>query len=109
MIWLKYLIDIEKNSFLPSEWICVDESISRWYGLRGGWTNIGLTVYIAIDRKPESGCEIHNSACGKSGVMMRLLIVNISEDLDLHTLENDEGIAHGTSILKYLCLPWANT
>ena len=30
------------------------------------------------------------------------------EDLDLHTLENDGGIAHGTSILKYLCLTWAN-
>ena len=109
MIRLRYLIDIEKNSFLPSEWICVDESISRWYGLGFGWINIGITVYIAIDSKPESGCEIHNSACGDSGVMLRLLIVNSAEDLVLHILENYEGIAHGTSILKYLCLPWANT
>ena len=95
--------------FLPSEWICVDESISRWYGLGFGWINIGITVYIAIDSKPESGCEIHNSACGDSGVMLRLLIVNSAEDLVLHILENYEGIAHGTSILKYLCLPWAKT
>ena len=41
--------------------------------------------------------------------MLRLIIVKSAEDLDLHILENDEGIAHGTSILKYLCLPWANT
>ena len=87
----------------------MDESISFWCGLWGGWINIGLPMYIAIDHKPENGCKIQNSACGKSGVMLRLLIVKSAEDSDLHTLENDEGIAHGTSILKYLCLPWANT
>ena len=42
--------------YLPSEWICVDESISRWYELGGGWINIGLPMYIAIYGKPESGC-----------------------------------------------------
>ena len=44
--------------FLPLERICVGESISRWYGLWGGWINIGLPVYIAIGRKPENGYEI---------------------------------------------------
>ena len=87
----------------------MDESISRWYGLGGGWINIGIPMYIAVDRKPENGCDTHNSACGKSGVMLRLIIVKSAEDSDLQILENDEGIAHGTSILKYLCLPWANT
>ena len=87
----------------------MDESISRWYVIGGGWINIGLPMYIAIDCKPENGCEIQNSACGKSGLMARLLIVKIAEDSDLHTLENDDGIAHGTSILKYICLPWSNT
>ena len=24
-----------EDTFVPSEWICVDESISRWYGLGG--------------------------------------------------------------------------
>ena len=66
-------------------------------------------MYIAIYRKPENGCEIQNSACGKRGGMLCLLIVKSAEDSDLQILENDEGIAYGTSILKYLCLPWANT
>ena len=46
--------------FLTSEWICVDESISHWYGLGVGWINIGLPMYISIDHKPENGCEIQN-------------------------------------------------
>ena len=50
-------------------------------------------------------CEIHNSACSESGVMLRLLLVNIEEDYDLHTQDNNEGLQHGTAILKYLVLP----
>ena len=52
-------------TFIPSERICVDESISRWYGHGGQWINIGLPMYVAIDRKPENGCEIQNSACAQ--------------------------------------------
>ena len=74
-----------EDSFIPSEWICVDESISRWYGLGVGWINIGLPMYIAIDRKPDKGCEIQNSACSESGVMLRLLLVKSEEDSHLHT------------------------
>ena len=51
------------RNFIPSEHICVDESISRWYGQGGDWINHGLPMYIAIDRKPDNGCEIQNSAC----------------------------------------------
>ena len=80
----------------------MDEFISPWYGLGGGWINIGLRMYIAIDHKPENGCEIQNSVCRKSGVMLRLLTVKSADDLDLHTFDNDEGIAHSTSILKYI-------
>jgi hypothetical protein len=64
--------DYRAENFIPSELICVDESISRWYGQGGSWINHGLPMYVAIDRKPENGCEIQNSACGKSGVMLRL-------------------------------------
>ena len=35
-----------EDSFIPSEWICVDESISRWYGLGGVWINILDFQYI---------------------------------------------------------------
>ena len=60
----------------------MDESISRWYGLGGVWINIVLPMYIAIDSKPENGCRIQSSACGKSGVMLRLLVLKSAEDSD---------------------------
>ena len=99
----------QEQNFSPSEWICVDESMSRWYGLGGSWINIGLPMYVVIDRKPESGCEIQNAACGISGIMIRLLLVKSEESSELSTVERDDGIPHGTHILKYLTLPWANT
>ena len=30
-------------------WMCVDESISRWYGQGGDWITIGLPMYVTID------------------------------------------------------------
>ena len=66
----------------PSDIICVDESISRWYGLGGSWINKGLPMYVAMDRKPEDGAEIQDSCCGKSNVMMRLKIVKSSTEED---------------------------
>ena len=94
------------ENFVPSDRLCCDESISRWYDLGGTWINIGLPVYIAMDRKPESGCEIQNLACGASGVMLRLLLVKSAEDSETHTMEGDDGLNHGTRILKYLVSPW---
>jgi hypothetical protein len=64
------------NYFNPSEMICVDESMSCWYGQGGHWINHGLPQYVTIDRKPENGCEIQNTACGMSGVMLQLKLVN---------------------------------
>jgi len=60
------------NFFHPSNIVCVDESISRWYSLGGSWINKGLPHYVAIDQKPEDGCEIQDSCCGRSNIMMRL-------------------------------------
>ena len=42
----------------------MDESISRWYGHGGDWINIGLPMYVAMERKPENG----------AGIMLRLRI-----------------------------------
>ena len=109
MKWLILLICIEKIHSSHQSGFCVDELISWWYGLGGGWINIGLTIYIAIDRKPENGCEIQNSACSESGIMLRLLLLKSEEDSHLHTQENNEGLQHGTAILKYLVVPWANS
>ena len=66
-------------------------------------------MYIAIGHKPENGCEIQNSACSESGVMLRLLLVKSEEYSQLHTQKNNEGLQHGTAILKYIVVPWANS
>ena len=99
------------DNFQPSDLICVDESMSRWYGQGGNWINHGLPQYISIDRKPENGCEIQNAACGRSGVMMQLRLVKsqVHEENNAAGVVDDVGLPHGASILKKLVLPWAQT
>ena len=71
-----------REKFTPGTFICKDESIIRWYRGGGYWINEGLPCYMAIDRKPENGCEIQNSVCGESGVMLRpKLVKNIQEEV----------------------------
>ena len=99
------------NFFNPSDHICVDESMSRWYGQGGHWINHGLPQYVAIDRKPENGCEIQNAACGRSGVMLRLKLVK-GVDLVGEDNNNDPqeaSLLHGTHVLKHVVLPWFGT
>jgi Transposase IS4 len=108
--FVKNYNDHRAVNFRPSQLICVDESMSRWYGQGGSWINIGLPNYVAIDRKPENGCEIQTAACGISGVMIRLKLVKSAEEM-LHTQEpvapdNNEELLHGTKVLKELLEPW---
>jgi hypothetical protein len=99
-----------KNYFFPSDLICVDESISRWYGQGGNWINHGLPMYVAIDRKPENGCKIQNSAFGRSGVMLSLrLVKSIDENENEIVTDSNNEMNHGTMILKSLCEPWAHS
>lgn len=96
----------------PSETICVDESISRWYGKGGHWINHGLPMYVSIDRKPENGCEIQSAACGQSGIMIRLKLVKTAEEDNRQqpiTAEDDQGLLHGALVMKELVLPWLHT
>ena len=58
------------SNYHPSDSICADESMYRWYGIGGNWINASLSQYIAIDRNSENGCDIQNSADGVSGIMM---------------------------------------
>ena len=97
------------QNFFPSDEICVDESMSRWYGQGGHWINHGLPMYVAIDRKPENGCEIQNAACGRSGVMLRLKIVKTAEEENASAEADDDGNNHGTNVLKFLVEPWVRT
>jgi hypothetical protein len=60
-----------------------------WYGTGGHWINKGLPHYVAIDHKPENGCEIQNAACGKTETMMELHVVKRPVEERL-VLENDD-------------------
>jgi hypothetical protein len=95
------------SNFTPSDIICVDESISRWYGQGGHWINHGLPMYTAIDRKPENGCKIQNSACGRITIMMRLKLVKTAEEEATHmVVDEEDGLLHGTKVLLLLVKPW---
>ena len=100
-----------ESMFVPSSLICVDESISRWYGLGGDWINMGLPMYVAIDRKPESGCEIQDAACGKSGIMISLKLVKTAslEEEANGNREEEDGMLHGTKVLLHLVSKWAHS
>ena len=95
------------NNFNPSDLLCVDESMSKWYGLGGHWINMGLPMYIAIDRKPVQGCEIQNLACSRSHVMLRLKLVKSREDEEEFeiTQEDASGVLHGTNVMMELLDP----
>ena len=90
-------------SEMTSEQYC---SMSQWYGQGGHWINHGLPMYVAIDRKPENGCEIQNAACGHSGVMIRLKVVKTAEEENASVVTEDDSNNHGTNVLKFLVEPW---
>ena len=87
----------------------MDESISRWYGQGGSWIDHGLPMYVAIDRKPENGCGIQNSACGRSGIMLRLQLVTTADDEAERTTAEERNLLHGTAVLCRLVEPWAGS
>jgi len=93
----------------PSEYICVDESMCKWYAQGGPWIKRGLPMYVAIDRKPENGCEIQNAACGRSGIMLRLSVVTSAENQRAVGTNADGGVPHGAAVMKRLVAPWAGT
>lgn len=63
--------------------------------------NKGLPHYVAIKRKPESGCEIHSMGCGKSGIMMGLRLVKREET------DGSEELNHGVRVMKKLLEGWS--
>ena len=96
--------------FVPSDFIYADKIISIWYGQGGHWIYMGLQIYIAIDQKPENGCEIQNCACGRSGVMLRLRLVKTAEERETeHTNAGDYGLLNVTQLLNTLVFPWTNS
>jgi len=93
----------------PGETLCVDESILKWYGLGGHWIEVQLPMYVAIDRKPENGCEIQNTACGRSGILSRLHFVTTAADQRFSLSAIEADVLHGAVILSRPVGPWAGS
>lgn len=92
--WLKTtckLLPTPQKLFTPSDLLCVDESMSRWYGQGGICLNLRLPQCISIDCKPENGCEIHNFARERNGVMMGLKLVKTAQHENAHPQEMKKG------------------
>ena len=94
--------------FIPSDRIYCDESMSKLYGLGGHWINIGLPMYVAMDRKPVNGCEIQNILCGRSQIMMQIKLVETAEEENVNQEVYDYGQLHGTKVMLDLLTPWHN-
>ena len=98
-----------RENLIPGTFICMEKSISRWYGGGGYWINEGHPCYIAIYWKPDNGCDIQNLACGESGVMLRLkLVKNIQEEVKAELgweSGNVYELIHGCKVLKELIEP----
>ena len=70
-------------------------------------------MYVAIDRKPENGCEIQNLADARAYVMLQLKLVEHEENENqyLAGLANGQeqggpiNLGHGTNVIKKLRHP----
>ena len=96
--------DHRRRHVTPSERLCVDDSMIRWYGIGGAWIGMGLPHYVSIDRKPEDGCEGQNIACSTTGIILRLEVVSTADDESRRAYEATAN--HGTTVLRRLVKPW---
>ena len=64
-------------------------------------------MYVAMGRNPENGSYTQNDTCGRSGIMMWLMIVKY-ENNEEDQKDNKDNLSHGTKVLKELVIPWAN-
>ena len=91
----------------PSDLICVEKITSRRYGLGSDQIDVGLPHYVAMDRKPENGCEIRDAACGRNGIILRLEIVTAIDETREKGFE--DAIQHGAAVLRIFIGPWIRT
>lgn len=66
-------------------------------------------MYVAIDRKPENGCEIQNAACGRSKIMLSLSVVTTAEHQRATNDGESDDLPHGTVVLMKLIAAWAGS
>jgi hypothetical protein len=95
------------STYSPCTYICVDESITRWYGMGADYINIGHPHPLYLDRKPEGGGEIQSACCSDTGVMIRMRTVKSADYYQRHPVSPQEAaLNNGTRVLKELTLPW---
>lgn len=82
----------------PSDYICVDESMSRWYGLGGGWIDNGLQHYVALHRKPENVCQTRTAACEEIAMMIRLKVVKGPTESEAPPFGNEFSASSATTL-----------
>ena len=90
------------NNYIASNYsspdcVCVNESISRWYGLGEHWINTGIRNYITMDWKSENDCETQYTCDGRSKIMIQLKLVKGVLDNEQLVEEIASGL-HGTII-----------
>ena len=67
-------------------------------------------MYIAIERKPDNGCQVQDTACGRSKIMVRLKLAKTStEEVADSIAEDNQGHLHSREVLLSLILPRANS
>lgn len=93
----------------PSDLLCVEEFMSKWYGQGGHWIDRGLPMYVAIDRQPEKGCEIQNASYARSGIRPNLRLVTAAKYRCATHADEGDDLPHGTVILMELVCRWAGT
>ena len=81
----------------------------QWHGQGGHLINDGLPMYGTIDWKPENGCEIQNTACGQSGVMLQFTLVKTVGQENANVIKDEYGNKHGTTVMKFLVGLWVRT
>lgn len=89
---------------IPSELICVDESMTRWYGLGRDWRDIWLPHYVAMHRELENGVDLQISSRGRSGIITRIenLISAGERSMRKYKVET----LYGTDVTLRLVEPW---
>ena len=96
-----------RTRFSPSDLICIDESDSRCYGRSGSYISKGLPNYVQLNRKPESGTEIKNTSCGRSGIMVQLELVKSVIQRRNAAFDNDMN--SNTALVCRLVQSWAGS
>ena len=70
---------------------------------------MGLPMYVDIDQKPKSGCEIQSVRCRKSSIMIQLKLVRTKSCHKPPEKSGNMDENEGTQVLKELTQPQAKT